>query len=65
MVPDLEADDVLSAAMAGCPEVAELIAAVPAEDQARALEAAETSYLQTAHALGYWILTLANGPPQL
>jgi hypothetical protein len=30
-----------------------LIALIPAEDQSRALEAAEKSYLQTAHNLGY------------
>jgi hypothetical protein len=48
-----EEDEVLSAAIAGLPKVAELIATAPAEDQARALEAAERSYLQTSHTLGY------------
>ena len=33
--------------------MAELLATIPAEDRSRALEAAEKSYLQTAHALGY------------
>ena len=33
-------DEVLSAAIAGVPKVAELIAAVPAEDRSRALDAA-------------------------
>jgi hypothetical protein len=48
-----EEDEVLSAAIAGLPKIAELIATVPAEERARALEAAEKSYLQTAHTLGY------------
>ena len=43
----------LSAAIAGLPKIAELIAAVPTEDRARALEAAEKSYVQTALNLGY------------
>jgi hypothetical protein len=46
-------DKVLSAAMAGVSRVAELLATIPAEERSRALEAAEKSYLQTAHALGY------------
>jgi hypothetical protein len=49
----LEEDEVLSAAIAGVPRVAELIATVPAEDRSRALEAAEKSYLKTAQTLGY------------
>jgi hypothetical protein len=46
-------DEILSAAIAGVPKVAELIAAVPTEDRSRALEAAEKSYLRTALTLGY------------
>jgi hypothetical protein len=46
-------DEVLSGAIAGVSRVAELLATIPAEDRSRALEAAEKSYLQTAHALGY------------
>ncbi len=46
-------DEVLSAAIAGVPRVIELIATVPAEARGRALEAAEKSYLETAHTLGY------------
>jgi hypothetical protein len=53
MTVTLEEGDVLSAAIAGVPRVAELIATVPAEDRSRALEAAENSYLKTAHTLGY------------
>ena len=53
MAFNLEEDEVLSAAIAGVPKIAELIATVPAEDQAQALEAAEKSYLQTARTLGY------------
>ena len=46
-------DEVLSTAIAGVPKVAEFIAAVPMEDRSRALDAAEKSYLKTAHTLGY------------
>lgn len=46
-------DEILSAAIAGLPRVAELIATVPAEDRDRALDAAEKSYVQTALRLGY------------
>jgi hypothetical protein len=53
MTSNLEDDEVLSAAIAGLPKIAELIATAPSEDQARALEAAEKSYLQTALTLGY------------
>jgi len=53
MGPDSELDEVLSAAIRGIPKVAEMIALIPAEDQPRALDAAEKSYLQTAHSLGY------------
>jgi hypothetical protein len=53
MTFNLEGDEALSAAIAGLPKIAELIAAVPAEDRARALEAAEKSYVQTARSLGY------------
>jgi hypothetical protein len=53
MTSNLEGDEILSAAIAGLPKVAQLIAAVPAEDRARALEAAEKSYVQTALTLGY------------
>ena len=53
MTVNLEGDETLSAAIAGLPKIAELIAAVPTEDRARALEAAEKSYVQTALNLGY------------
>jgi hypothetical protein len=46
-------DEVLSVAIAGVPKVAEFIAKVPIEDRSRALDAAEKSYLETAHILGY------------
>ena len=46
-------DEVLSVAIGGVSRVAELLATIPAGDRSRALEAAEKSYLQTAHALGY------------
>jgi hypothetical protein len=53
MASVVEEDEVLSEAIAGVPRVAELIATVPDEGRSRALEAAEKSYLQTAHTLGY------------
>ena len=53
MMFNLEGDETLSAAIAGLPKIAELIAAVPTEDRARALEAAKKSYVQTALNLGY------------
>jgi hypothetical protein len=49
----LDKDEVLSAAIAGVPRIAEIMATVAAEDRSRALEAAEKSYLETAHTLGY------------
>jgi hypothetical protein len=53
MAITLEEDEVFSAAIAGIPRVAELIATVPDEDRSRVLEAAEKSYINTAHSLGY------------
>ena len=50
MTLTLDEDEVFSVAIAGVTRVAELIASVPAEERARALEAAEKSYLETAHA---------------
>ena len=49
----LEEDQVFSAAIAGIPRIVELIATVPDEDRSRVLEAAEKSYINTAHSLGY------------
>jgi hypothetical protein len=46
-------DEILSAAIAGVPKVAEFIARVPTDYRSRALDAAEKSYLKTAHTLGY------------
>jgi hypothetical protein len=53
MALTLDEDEILSAAIAGVSKVAELVATVPAEERTRALEAAEKSYLETAHNLGY------------
>ena len=53
MTLTLDEDKVLSAAIAGVPRVAEIIATVAAEERTRALEAAEKSYLETARTLGY------------
>ena len=67
MTLTLDEDEILSAAIAGVPRVAELIAMVPAEDRSRALQAAEKSYLETAHTLGYqedaarqWVSTVMS-----
>jgi hypothetical protein len=53
MTLTLDKEEVFSAAIAGVPKVAELIATVSAEERTRALKAAEKSYLETAHTLGY------------
>jgi hypothetical protein len=67
MTLTLDDDEMLSAAIAGVPKIAEFIAAVPAEERTRALEAAEKSYLETAHTLGYqadaarqWVSTVMS-----
>ena len=46
-------EEVLEAAVAGIPRVAQAIAEIPTEDRAKALEAAERSYRQTVRELGY------------
>jgi hypothetical protein len=48
-----EHDGIFDTAVAGIPRVAELIAAIPLEQRARALDAAERSYQKTARDLGY------------
>jgi hypothetical protein len=54
-------DEVLSVAIAGVPKVAEFIAGVPMEHRSRALDAAEQSYLQTAHIWATKTLRPNNG----
>ena len=53
MASNSESDQISEMAIAGISRVAQAIAAMPAEDSARALEAAERSYCQTALDLGY------------
>ena len=53
MASNSESEQILEMAIAGISRVAQAIAAMPAEDRARALEAAERSYCQTALDLGY------------
>jgi hypothetical protein len=53
MAITVEEDEVFSAAIAGIPRIAELIATVPDEDRSRVLEAAKNSYINTAQSLGY------------
>lgn len=46
-------EEILEAAIAGLPRIAEVIASIPTELRPRAFDAATRSYLQTAHDLGY------------
>jgi hypothetical protein len=48
-----EQEEVLETAVANIPRVARLIAAIPAEQRAMALDAAKYSYLQTVQDVGY------------
>ena len=52
MTSTLDEDEVLSALIAGIPKIVEIITTLPDKDRPRALEAAEKSYLRTAHTLG-------------
>ena len=53
MMSSSEEEEILEAAVAGIPRVAQAIAETPAEQRAKALEAAERSYRQTVQDLGY------------
>jgi hypothetical protein len=53
MASSSEEEDILEAAVAGIPRVAEVVASIPGEDRARALDAVERSYRQTVRDLGY------------
>ena len=53
MLSILKKEEILEAAVVGIPRVAQAIGAVPSEHRARALAAAERSYLQTLQDLGY------------
>ena len=46
-------EEILAAAVAGIPRVAQVVASIPSEHQSRALDAAESSYRQTLRDLGY------------
>ena len=48
-----EEEEILEAAVAGIPRVAEVVVSIPEEDRVRALDAAERSYRQTVQDLGY------------
>ena len=52
MASSSEAAEGLEAAIAAIPRIAEVIAAIPVEDRARAFGMARRLYLQTAHDLG-------------
>ena len=53
MVSRSEANNILDAAIAGIPRVAESIAGISSELREQAFEAAERSYQQTVRDLGY------------
>jgi hypothetical protein len=48
-----EEEEILEAAVAGIPRVAEVVASIPEEDRGRALNAAARSYWETVRNLGY------------
>jgi len=52
MASSSEEGKVLEAAVAGIPEIAQIIAFMPVEDRARAFDTAERSYLRTVKNLG-------------
>jgi hypothetical protein len=58
-----EHERIFEAAIAGIPRVAELIAAIPPEQRATALNAAEQSYQKTAWDLGYEDAAAQHGLP--
>jgi hypothetical protein len=55
MASNPKEEEVLEAALAGVSQVAEAVAAIPDENRATALEAAERSYRNTAMELGYGV----------
>ena len=52
MAISFQEDEFLEAAVAAIPRIAELIAALPSEDRAGALEMAESRFLQSAEEFG-------------
>ena len=52
MAVSSQEDEFLEAAVAAIPRIAELIAALPSEDRAGALEVAERQFLQSAEEFG-------------
>jgi len=53
MASSSKEEEILAAAVAGIPRVAEAVAWIPEEDRPRALDAVEGSYRQTMRDLGY------------
>jgi hypothetical protein len=53
MTSSSEQDEILEAAVAGIPRVAQVIVETPIEHRARALDAVERSYRQTVRDLGH------------
>jgi len=48
-----EEEEILEAAVTGIPRVAEVVASIPEEDRAKALDAVKSTYRQTMLDLGY------------
>jgi hypothetical protein len=53
MAVEFSKDEMFTSAVAGLSKVAELLANFSPDDQKKALEAVEKSYLETARGLGY------------
>lgn len=53
MASSSKEEEILAAAVAGIPRVAEAVASIPEEDRPRALDAVEGSYRQTLRELGH------------
>ncbi len=53
MASNSEEYEILEAAVAGLPRVAEVVASIPETNRAKALEAAESAYRETVMDLGY------------
>jgi len=53
MAPFSEEEEILEAAVAGIPRIAEVVASIPEGDRGKALDAAARSYRETVRNLGY------------
>ena len=64
MAVSSQEDEFLEAAVAAIPRIAELIAALPSEERAGALEVADRRFLQSAEEFGCaeWVLRIGPQP---